>query len=226
MDNAVQLSLAALIRQCGHSDDPQFWRMFLQRCHRQVLLYVYRRCQLNKNLKADSEVLNDLAQEVYMYLLSNNRRALREFRGDTDASVQAYLAQIVRSVVVDHLRKRESKKRMAVLVSLDQEVGTEDLGHTLAAILPAKTESQPDQMLEERLASEQLHKMLLSILSGKNATRDALIFRLHVLQELTVAEIANLPTFAMSVENVEVIIRRTREKLRRAFHNQASRFGV
>jgi RNA polymerase sigma factor (sigma-70 family) len=140
--------------------------------------------------------------------------------------VQAYLAQIVRSVVIDHARKKESKKRMAVLVSLNQEYGSEETGGTLMEVLAAGEESRPDQMLEERLAPERLQNLLISILSGKNATRDAIIFRLHVLQELTISEIANLPAFAMSVENVEIIIRRTREKLRRAFHNQASRFGV
>ncbi len=211
VDNA---SITELITRCGNSNDQKAWKEFVHRFHRYILLCITRHRRAYGFTSDEPEVISDLSQEIYLYLLANDRRALKEFRGDSEAALLTYLSRVVRSIVTDHVRRKGSKKRTANEVSLDEKVAHNQSSISLSDLIPAGEEFSPERMMDERLAPQQLRNLLMSVLSGNNAARDAIIFQLHILRGLSINEIAQLPTFAITAANVEIVIRRTREKLR------------
>src|SRR5262249_598652 len=121
----VAHAAAELMVRCGNSDDPTVWSEFVKAFHRRILLYVVRERRAYGKLNDEADMVDELTQEVYLRLLANNRRALRDFQGRTEASVYAYLACVTRSVITDYMRRQSSQKRVVSLVSLDSEVKDE-----------------------------------------------------------------------------------------------------
>ena len=202
-----------LFAHCGRGADAAAWDEFVARFNRRIVGYVIReRRARGINGGADeAEVVGDLTQEVYLRLLAHDRRALRNFRGESDLAVVAYLARVVRAVVGDQLRRDRSQKRAARLVSITEVPGDDQkpVGETLKA----DDRAAPDRLMRERLVVERL-QTLLHASGGANATRDAMVFQLHVLEGLSAREIAAIPSLQMSLAAVETVLHRTRDRLR------------
>ncbi len=206
-----QVSALELITLCSN-DDSEAWDEFINRFHRHIMLCTLREL---RNYKSKDNDVSEMVQEVFLRLLANERKVLKEFRGTTDASILAYLAIIVRSTVTDAIRKEVAQKRSAPTVSLDAPLKSgEDQDLSLADILAAEETSSPSWILKEKIAPKRLREILKTVLSGANATRDAIIFHLHVINGLSAREIAELPSFSMTTNNVQAIIFRTKERLR------------
>src|SRR3954471_12433925 len=103
MDNSVgfrrgkpsEISSAELLRQCGQKlTDRALWEMFQERFQRPIFTYLYRALKYHSKTDDLVEVVNDLAQEVYVRLVQHNAGLLRNFRGDTDVSVAALLGRV------------------------------------------------------------------------------------------------------------------------------------
>lgn len=189
------------------------WDEFLARFNSRIVKFVIR----ERNARGvtagprEADIVSDLVQEVYVRLLAHDRRALSSFRGDSEYAVLLYLAKVARAVVGDDLRKSSSQKRAVHLVSIDADPDSDmpDIGSTIAA----DERTSPEYMMSDRLVIERLRKLLAET-GSPNATRDALIFQLHVLEGLSAREIAAIPEFGMSVAAVEAVIRRTRDRLK------------
>jgi RNA polymerase sigma factor (sigma-70 family) len=220
------LSAVELISRCGNDDDPAVWSEFVACFHRRILLYVLRELHLFGLNTVAPDTVSDLTQEVYLRLLSNDRKVLREFKGDTEYAVLAYLACIVHSVISDQIRRERRLKRSVSLTRLDMVENENKAQLNLAEILPPEETFSPDRMLSERLAPARLRALLTSTLTGANASRDAIIFQLHIVNGLSAREIAELPALGMTVVNVEAVIRRTRERLRAALNINPSGLSV
>src|ERR1041385_4141104 len=118
-----EISSPDLLRQCGQRlGDTKLWELFQRRFQRMVFLYILRALQHHSKRDDIQELVLDLAQEVYMRLVRKNGLMLREFRGDSDYAVSAFLARISASVVSDHFRQQEGTFRRFVenVVSLEQ----------------------------------------------------------------------------------------------------------
>jgi RNA polymerase sigma factor (sigma-70 family) len=202
-----------LMTRCGMADDLAAWEEFILRFHKRIVNYVVRDRRSRGLADNETEAALDLTQEVYLRLLANDRRALRDFSGKSDASVIAYLASIANSVVTDHARKQKSLKRDAPLVSINDKLDDES-NLCFADMLPAAEDNSPDRIVNERLTIRRLRELLASTLSGPMAGRDSIIFQLHVIGGHTARDIAELPNFKMTVFSVEAVLRRTRERLR------------
>jgi RNA polymerase sigma factor (sigma-70 family) len=210
--SAFPRSASDLVSACCRMDDGA-WEEFVARYNRRVSLYVTRACRFPGWSRDDrSDLARDLIQEVYVRLLADGCRALRVWRGESEEAFLGYLARVVHAVACDALRRERSLKRSVNLVPLDA-MPTCD-GPSLADVLHAADANSPDRMLAERLAPVRLRAALDSLYSGPNASRNALIFQLHVLDGLTASEIAGLPGIGMQVPSVESVLRRTRERLR------------
>ncbi len=204
--------LPDLIRRCADGDD-RAWDEFIDTFHRRILLYavrVSRLLGLRPGGTADGR--GDLVQDVYVRLLSHDRRALRVWRGESEQSFSNYLATIVHAVACDSLKRRRSLKRAALMVSLD--AASDDDGFSLAERLAAPDSDSPERVLLEHLAPSRLLEALDKAERGPQGSRNRLIFQLYVLEGFTASEISNLPGLTMSTANVESAIRRTRERLR------------
>ena len=203
-----------LIDRC-YNHDARAWDEFVQRYNRVLSGYVFRACRLSGMSGSDNqELMRDLVQDIYSHLLANDCRVLKAWRGETEESLRAYLSRVASTVTCDAARYERAKKRSATMISLD---ATEpDGSRSIADQIPAPEGMSPDRIMTERLAPERLAKLLKTVCSGPNGTRDALIFQLHAIHGLTASEIAAMPVFSMQVSTVESILRRTRDRLRKA----------
>lgn len=219
MTGPSERSAVALVRECGLSTDPSAWTEFVDTFNRRIVAAVIRERRL-RGLATDSsaaDAVSDLVQDVYLRILANDRRALRDFRGETETAVFAYLARIVRATVGDRTRRDSSRKRSARIVPIDAGAGG-DGSAPLSELLAAGDGSSPDRQMRERAVPGRLRELLAG--GGfPNPERDALVFELHVLEGLSAREIAGIPALELSLSAVEGVLRRTRERLRERLGN-------
>lgn len=206
--NFQDISPIDLIALCINNDTVA-WEEFVKRFRRSVMLYALR---VARKYDIGDKDIPETVQEVFLRLLANNRKSLREFRGTSEEEIHAYLFQVVRSVIADQIRKQSAQRRTAEVISLDSFL--DENGVSLNDLLSAGNESSPEWLLDKKISPTQLQEILTDILSGENAPRDAIIFYLYAVNGLTAREIAQLPSFNTNVANVQSIIFRTRERLR------------
>lgn len=220
MDKSPRPSgVSELLQRCIQADE-EAWTTFIDRYHRRIGLYVLRaRGVGGVQTDGDGLALADLTQEVYLRLLANDCRALRDFRGETEPALLAYLAQIASTVVADGVRRLHSKKRTVDMVDLDGQNGA---ARSLADLAEAPIATSPDAVFQERYTPEHVHRLLRSIGQSRNDVRDAVVFLLHALDGLTAPEIARVSGLNLSSANVKTIIRRTRDRLQQAIHSEGS----
>jgi RNA polymerase sigma factor (sigma-70 family) len=214
--------LRALLDRCVEGDRDA-WDEFVDRFHRRISLFVVRACESAGSAEiAGGDGGRDLVQEVYLKLLAEDRRALRAWRGESEVSFLAYLGKVVRSVAVDAVRRAHSQKRAVLTVPLESD---EDESSSPMARLAASGRNAPDELLEERATTERLLGLLRASADVGNATRDVLVFQLFTFEGLTAREIAAVPSLSLTVANVEVIVHRTRMRLRRAVEAERGDVG-
>jgi RNA polymerase sigma factor (sigma-70 family) len=213
MSPALTYSDPELLSLCGRGGDAVVWDEFVARFNRRIVSFIIRERRARGIVQGanEAEVVGDLTQEVYVRLLAHDRRALRNFHGDSDLAVVAYLARVVRAVVGDHLRRERSQKRSVRLVSITESPDGD--GASVGDTLEADAGAAPDRLMSERLMAERLRTLVTSS-GGTNAVRDAMIFQLHVLEGLSAREIAAMPSLKMSLAAVETALHRTRDRLR------------
>lgn len=204
------ISSVELITLCCDEENHAAWDEFINRFHKQISLFTFRETRTYKFKETD---ITELLQEIYLRLLSSNRKVLKDFRGSSDASISAYLLTVVRSVVTDQIRREIAQKRYAAELSLNTPLkGDQEL--TIADLIPANEESSPAYITNEKITLDKLKKILKVSLSGSNAKRDSIIFHLHVINGLSCREIAELPAFSMTTANVQAVVFRTKERVR------------
>lgn len=206
----------AILVDCCARGDQDAWDRLVRRYSSRIVCAL-RRSLAQAGASGDSAMLSDLVQEVYLRLLANDRRVLREFRGTTELALVTYLARVARSVALDSVRSSRARKRAANVKSLDDDEGPEK---DYISELRASDDSSPERPIEEALGQARIRELFARALGGKNAARDALVFQLHVFEELTAREIAVFPGLELSVGNVETIIVRARARLRRALESR------
>ena len=212
MEGPLKCSDVELVRLCGRGD-AFAWDEFVARFNRRIITYVVRERRVRGYVhhSAEGDAVSDLCQEVYVRLLLNDRRALREFRGDSDFAVLTYLARVARAVVGDAERRDRSKKRSAHVLPID--AAGEDGSPSLAETLKADPRLDPDRLMDERLLPDRLRELFVTD-GGPNAGRDIMLYQLHVLEGLSARELAERSPSKLSVAAVETILRRTRERLK------------
>ncbi|KAF0247187.1 MAG: hypothetical protein FD167_3412 [bacterium] len=204
-----KISVTELVALCVRNHTAA-WDEFLQRFHRRVLLCALR--QAHKSNLNENDVA-EIVQEVFLSLLSNDYRTLRDFRGTTELELIAYLSKITHNITLNLLRREERQTQFGKVVSLDSPLKVND-GVSFAQLLEAGNESCPDHSLEDKQSPQQVQELLKSVLTGTNAPRDAIIFYLYAVAGLSAREISQIHTFSLSFANVQTIISRTKEKLR------------
>lgn len=199
-------------------NNAEAWNEFNRRFHSAIMLYSCREAH-KYNLK-EPEAL-EVVQELFLRLLVNKYKILQEFRGNTEEELSVYLALVIRSIVWERVRKEGTQKRAAKIISLNNPIGTED-DILLKDILVAGEETSPEWLLDKKIAPQELQLILASILTGPNSSRDAIIFYLHIVNDLSAREISELPNFSMTPTHIQVTIFRTKERLREALSKKNS----
>jgi RNA polymerase sigma factor (sigma-70 family) len=182
---AATIASSLLFELCAADPrDEEHWFEFINRFSplltRSIAL-TWRKC--TGEAWPSPEVASDLLQEVYIVILKDNCRLLRQFRGKSEAEAEAYLAHAAINRVISHLRAKAAKKRQVDLVSLDALNDSEQSAKLLAGNVNRRSKS---------LTRQELLDTLTQIFPGPNSRRDILIFTLNVVEGWTVSEIAKM----------------------------------
>ena len=155
-----------------------------------------------------TDLVPDLAQEVYLKLVQHDGRILRSFRGTTEFSVMTFLSSVSWSVVQDHQRAVNSARRQQGQVVSIESVRPVEVSAAASHASPASDSSPFDRIV--RLID--IERVIQDEPDRKNARRNALIFKLHFFDEFQASEIAQFPGFGLTRSGVETIIARFRKR--------------
>jgi RNA polymerase sigma factor (sigma-70 family) len=196
----VQL-VQAIAREPGNE---LAWREFIQRFHKDVCRTIYyQRKELG--YATDSAHVEDLAQEVYVKLLHNDCRALRNFRSDYEHAIHKYLKKTAISVVYTDYQRDFTIKRQPPggKVSLDAMM---DLG----IIPPAPVDSSG----LDHIKSEIKDCLDTILRESRHATRDRLIMKFRIFEGFKPEEIISHLGFKISLKRIANIIAEILPELR------------
>ena len=218
----------------AESDDP-LWLEFVARFQSRIRLVVYRtfsgETQRSPGLDTGSlpDAVADLTQDVFLKLLDANRRAITEFRGQSEHSIFTYLNAIAVNVVRDHFKKLRARKTPRMAGTLG---GTEEGAAHPSEGAPRNPERTNEPVNtwsgsgpEQFVAAAELRARIQSAIdeaaaTSKTSRRDRLVFRLFFLEGLTVDEIAAAPTIGLSSSGVEKCIRRIRDTVKQTISRE------
>ena len=86
------LSNSALIQRCCGSDDAEVWEEFIRRTRRLVAGVVYR--VASRWNETRPEILEELIQDTYLHLFSNDRQGLKKFQPQSEEAFFGYIKVI------------------------------------------------------------------------------------------------------------------------------------
>ena len=186
-----------LLRACLTQGSQSLWNEFARTFQPMIASVIIK--TLRRWGQPDAALVDDLVQETYLKLFSNNFRALREIQSDYENAVFGFI-----KVVQDHYRKSLSQKR-------GSGKGEDDLELAHAS---AVSDSSFSERVEKRDQLGQIDECLKAYATEPNFERDYAIFWLFHRQGLTAKEISQLPTIELSVKGVESTLLRLARMVR------------
>ena len=202
----IALSAEDLVRACSQTGDSAAWEEFVRRFHRliaTVALRTARRCG-----KTSPHVIDELVQETYVKLCSDNFRLLRSFEARHPDAFYGFLKVVTANLVLDHFKATRSEKRGSGTAEVPSE-------SPVNAASEARGEDVSVESSERRILLLELDTILRELAKGPNLDRDRRIFWLYYRVGLTAKAIASLPSIGLTTKGVESTILRLTRLLRR-----------
>jgi len=196
------------------------WLEFYDRFDDRIRLVIYRECKaiiIDERDAQFQETIEDLVQDVYMKLLANNCKALKDFIGASENSIYTYLGIIARNVVLNYATKMNAQKRPTVERSIDEVLDITEKG---GKIRIKNFGSSPFDDLEVEFLKEELETILDRIMTGSFKQRNKLIIKLHIYWGLSAEEIVSQLPYQMSPKTVSNLITRIKQQLREQLLDQ------
>lgn len=193
-----------LAKACAQSADAAEWEALLRRCVPVASLVAARISRMWLG-SANSSIVDDIVQEVFLKLCEQQRRILREFKPRGEDSFLGLVRIVSASVANDYFRRQHSVKRGGKVVTVAYGEGP-------SSAMPVGTDDSPG--MQKAVLFSELDRKLLSA-PGVIAERDRAIFWLYYRQGLTAEEIAALPAMGLSSKGVESALRRVITWLRK-----------
>lgn len=197
------LSNSALIQRCCGSDDAEVWEEFIRRTRRLVAGVVYR--VASRWNETRPEILEELIQDTYLHLFSNDRQGLKKFQPQSEEAFFGYIKVIAANLTHDYLRAQNADKRGASLTD-SADAANEDGICTVQIAVKSRVE-------EEVLVSE-IESWLNKLVTGKDADKQKAIFWLFYRYQMTAASIAQIEALGLTTKGVEAVIHRLTQRLR------------
>lgn len=205
-----------LVKLCAQQpDNRSAWMEFYDRFDERIWLVIYRECrqkEIAKHSVPFRQVVQDLVQDVYVRLVENNCKALRDFIGISENSIFTYLGVVAKNVVRNFSIKMGVQKRPSIDKSIDdiQSISNEQVNKS--------KNGRPCNNLDEDFSVEYLKEEIEEILDqyfrGKDKERNKLIFKLYMYEGFTPEEIASQLKFTLSAKRVGNIISDIKRELR------------
>jgi len=203
METYSSLSVEELVRRCAVSGELAVWEEFVRRFHRLIAKVALRGAVRFGD--ASRQTVDDLVQETYLKLCTNNYRILREFDHRHPDAFIGYVQVIAANVVRDHFKSSYSKKRGANHV--------EGISDELAPACGEDSSGSP-RAIERGVLIQQVQRHLDVFVTGADQERDSQIFWLYYRVGLSAAAIAALPGVGLTTKGVESLILRITRALR------------
>lgn len=146
---------------------------------------------------------DDLIQETYVKLCSENFKALRRFECRHEKALMGFLKVVACNVTRDHLRAFLSQKRGNGTAQNDFEIAWRISGVVSSA-----------QSIERQVLLAQLQDRLQKELGEPNSARDVKIFTLYFWHGFTTRAIAQRSDIGLGVKGVESALFRLTQFLR------------
>ncbi len=214
-----QWSVSQLLARCARQPvDEAAWAEFVLRYHptirSSVIRTFYRLASLEPDRKPQfTEVqIDDLTQTVYIRLIEDEMRAIRQFEGEHEDSIYQYLVMISVNVVRDLFRETKALKRPKVTYSLDGLL--EDGEGALLQEAISGLDGKPMSKDAPSFTVEEIEKALNRSVRGKNSSRDTLIFKLRYYQGMKLDEIAKVMGPDVTRAGIGAILNRITKKLK------------
>ena len=213
-----------LVQRCAEAGpEDSVWPEFFQRFHARLRLVVYRALQAESRSRRDVDLgspatlVEDLVQEVYLKLLSSNRRALSRFEGRSENSIYTYLASIAVNVTRDHVKKLRAQKSPPAPQPLDAPLFVRADGGAGPTLMDGLRSGGPSP--EQAAADEELRRRAEAAVAAESranvSRRDVLVYRLYFIEGLTAEEIAACGGIELSTSGVEKCVKKLREILQK-----------
>lgn len=191
-----QLGSQELIAECVATMHAAAWQEFIRRFQPLIAGVVARTA--TRWGSVTPALVDDLVQETYVKLCTEEFRRLREFESRHEDAIYGYLKAVAYTVTLDHFKVHYAVKRGARLHSSNFDSSLRVEGQ--------KSSVENDVLLQE-----------LEELAGQVAEeeRDRLIFALYYRQGFTTRRIAAIPTIGLSQKGVESCLHRLTERLKK-----------
>lgn len=224
---AVQLTVHELLKRCQQRPpDEDAWQEFVRRYHGSIRASIAKTFHSRVSQETDrraqfpDDLIEDLAQAVYVRLIEESNRALDRFEGQHENSIFQYLGIIAINVVRDHFREAKAKKRPKISFSLDELM--EDAGGNARKNSVSSAESFSTGN-KSGLTMDDIESALKRSVSRRHRDRDALIFKLRYYEGLTLEEIKTALALDISTIGIGSILNRINHKLRAKLGNSVGK---
>jgi RNA polymerase sigma factor (sigma-70 family) len=226
--NLSNRELVTRLATAGHEDPA--WLEFVSRFHGRIRRTIYdvltRAAGQHPGLNISDllEIVDDLTQDVFLRLITSERRALAQFRGRNENSIYTYLDAIATNLVRDHLKMLRARTRPTVVTSLDEprkHLSPDEAAEPLT-LGDKLTSPNPDPSVtaQESELSRRIVETVEETSQKNSARRDRLIFRLYFLEGLTVPEIASIRIIKLSSSGVEKRIAKFRSAAKKVLKKE------
>jgi len=199
----AQMAIPQLIAACTSEPSAEAFYEFVRRS--QPLINGVVAMTLRRSGKFSHELVDDLSQDIYLKLCSNNFRALRTFKFNRENAFLGFLKVVSSNTVHDYFRSAASSTRGA--------------GQALEAdrVLPEQAFSSvasPDP--EKKVLLNEIDSILKTLSHGPNFERDRAIFWLYYGHGISAKTVAALPGIKLTVKGIESVLFRLTQQIRDA----------
>src|SRR5712671_396905 len=155
-----KLSVKELVSYCLNSRDEAAWNEFVRR-FQPLIAGVISRCVLRRGSRKPAPI-DDLIQDTYLKLCTNNFKALRNFDFQHDNALFGFLKVVASHVVEDYFRMQNSQKHGS-----GQE--EDDIDESRMRMPSSSHSTQPAELA---ILIAQIERCLAKLASEPNFARD------------------------------------------------------
>jgi RNA polymerase sigma-70 factor (ECF subfamily) len=199
---------AELVRICVETGQTRAWEEFIRRFNPLIARVVVRTAR--RWGEFSRSVLDDLVQESYLKLCSDNYKLLRTFESRQPEAIYGYLKVVTANVVHDHFRATHAAKRGAGEVNEEIEVSGLNTTHSVQPSQSGQTS------VERQILMQEIDRHLLRFVAKDNLQRSRLIFWLYYRSGFSASSIASIPNIGLTTKGVESTLLRLTRQVRTA----------
>jgi len=191
------LSESELLRKCLNEGDGVVWELFVRR-YAKLIWGALSKTFLSYSFRHTEEDLEDIFNAVFVSLLDNDFRKLRQFRNENSCSLSTWLTIIASRTAIDHMRQDRSH------LYTETTEGGRDIYETIPA-----SEKSFEHLIIEKQRDERLKAAIAQL-----GAQDRLIMRLVLEKGFSPEETAVI--MGISAETVYSRKNRLAEKLKKS----------